>query len=131
VASFALVIAMLSVFGANGSELLGLLKTGALVAAVLVVLGAFGCGYLLSVRERGVVLGLGTAQRNVAAAMVIATRDFTDPRVLVMITASVLVGLLVLFPLAWVLRTRGSVVAPLKFPLPGGARPPHRPGFAS
>jgi arylsulfatase len=36
-------------------------------------------GFLLSRRERSVVLGLGTAQRNIAGAMVIASRDFSDP----------------------------------------------------
>jgi len=95
-----------STFGANFPELIKIVKTGAVVAAVLLILGAFAIGYLLSRHERRTVLGLGTAQRNVAAAMVIASRDFTDRKVLVMVIACALAGLLVLFPIAWLLSRR-------------------------
>jgi len=63
-------------------------------------------GFLLSRPERSAVLGLGTAQRNVAGAMVIASSDFNDPDILVMVTASVLAGLLLLFAIAWLLSRR-------------------------
>jgi BASS family bile acid:Na+ symporter len=106
VATVALVVVVLSTFGANVHELLRILKTGAVVAAVLLTAGAFGIGYLLTRHDRSVVLGLGTAQRNVAGAMVVASRDFSDPDILVMVTASVLAGLLVLFPIAWLLSRR-------------------------
>ena len=75
-------------------------------------------GYLLSRRERRAVLGLGTAQRNVAAALVLASRDFADPDVLVMVTACVLAGLLVLFPIAWLLGRQAPHVG---LPTPEGA----------
>jgi predicted Na+-dependent transporter len=106
VATFALVVVVVSTLGANLDELIRILKTGAGAAGILLTLGAFAVGYLLSRHERSVVLGLGTAQRNVAGAMVIASRDFTDPDILVMVTASVLAGLLVLFPIAWLLSRR-------------------------
>ena len=48
-------------------------------------------------------MGLGTAQRNIAAAMV-ATQDIGDSDVTVMVVVSSLVGLALLFPLAWALR---------------------------
>jgi BASS family bile acid:Na+ symporter len=99
----AVVLVMASTFGANVRALMAIVKTGAVFAGVLLVLGAFVTGFLLSRRERRAVLGLGTAQRNVAAAMVLAARDFKDPDVLVMVTASTLAGLFVLFPIAWVL----------------------------
>jgi BASS family bile acid:Na+ symporter len=106
VATVSLAVVVVSTFGANLHELIRILKSGAVIAGVLLVVGAFGVGYLLSRRERSAVLGLGTAQRNVAGAMVIASRDFSNPDILVMITASVLAGLLVLFPIAWLLSTR-------------------------
>lgn len=106
VASLALVVDIIAIFGANGGELVRILKTGAMVAAVLLVVGAFLVGFLLSRRERSAELGLGTAQRNIAAAMVIASRDFADRNVLVMVTASALAGLLVLFVIAWLLGRR-------------------------
>ena len=87
----------------SSRALIKILKTGALVAGVLLILGAFVVGFLLSRRERRAVLGLGTAQRNVAAALVLASRDFADSDVLVMVTACVLAGLFVLFPIAWLL----------------------------
>jgi predicted Na+-dependent transporter len=106
VSTVAVVVVIASTFGANLNELLKILRTGAVIAGVLLVLGAFAAGYLLSRRERRAVLGLGTAQRNVAAAMVLASQDFKDPDVLVMVTACTLAGLFVLFPMAWLLSSQ-------------------------
>ena len=39
------------------------------------------------------MLGLGTGQRNVAAALVVATQNFADPGVVVMLLVSTLAGL--------------------------------------
>jgi bile acid:Na+ symporter, BASS family len=105
-ATAALVVVFVSIFGANLAELIRMLKSGAVLAGVLLIVGAFAVGYLLSRHERSAVLGLGTAQRNIAAAMVIASRDFTDPDILVMVTACAFAGLLVLFPIAWLLSRR-------------------------
>lgn len=109
-ATVALVLVIVATFGANVQGLVRVVKTGAVVAGVLLVVGAFAVGYLLSRHDRGAVLGLGTAQRNVAGAMVIASRDFTDPDILVMVTACSLAGLLVLFPIAWLLGRRAPHV---------------------
>src|SRR4051812_44908122 len=103
VSTVAVVLVMVATLGANVHELIAIVRTGAVVAGVLLILGAFVSGFLLSRRERGAVLGLGTAQRNIAAAMVLAARDFKDPDVLVMVTATTLAGLFVLFPVAWLL----------------------------
>ena len=106
VSTVAVVLVMVATFGANVPEVITIVKTGAVVAGALLVLGAFVTGYLLSRHERSAVLGLGTAQRNVAAAMVLAAQDFKDPDVLVMVTVSTLAGLFVLFPIAWLLSRR-------------------------
>jgi len=106
VATIALVVVIVSTFGANFQDLVRIVRGSALMAGVLLVAGAFAMGFLLSRPERSAVLGLGTAQRNVAGAMVIASRDFNDPDILVMVTASVLAGLLVLFAIAWLLSRR-------------------------
>ncbi len=110
VATVALVLVIVSTFGANFPELVRMVKAGAVLAGVALTLGAFVAGYLLSRRERSAILGLGTAQRNVAGAMVVASRDFTDPNILVMVTACVLAGLLLLFPLAWLMSRRAPRV---------------------
>jgi predicted Na+-dependent transporter len=105
-ATIMLVVVVVSTFGANFQELIRIVKSGAIVAGVLLIAGAFGIGFLLSRRERSAVLGLGTAQRNVAGAMVIASKDFSDPDILVMVTASVIAGLFLLFAIAWLLGRR-------------------------
>lgn len=99
----AVIVVLGATFAAHFYEVMRIVKSGAIAAAAVLTLGAFAAGFLLSRRERSPVLGLGTAQRNVAAAMVIASRGFTDPDVLVMVTACVLAGLLLLFPIAWLL----------------------------
>ena len=106
VATIALVVVVVSTFGANFQDLIRIVRSGAVVAGILLIAGAFAMGFLLSRPERSAVLGLGTAQRNVAGAMVIASRDFNDPDILVMVTASVLAGLLLLFAIAWLLSRR-------------------------
>jgi BASS family bile acid:Na+ symporter len=117
-ASVALVVSVATIFLANPHELIGIARTGAIAGGILLVVGAFAVGYLLGRRGRSAVLGLGTAQRNVAGAMVVASRDFTDPGILVMVTASVLAGLLVLFPIAWLLSRRAPHLGP---PIPEAA----------
>ena len=70
-------VSVASIFGANFQELVRILKTPAIGAGILLVLGAFAVGYLLSRRERSAVLGLGTAQRNIAGAMIWVTILFS------------------------------------------------------
>ncbi len=110
VATVSLVMVVVSILGANAQDFARILRTPAVLSGTLLILGAFATGSLLSRRDRSVVLGLGTAQRNVAGAMVIASRDFTNPEALVMITASFLAGLIVLFPISWFLSRRAPRV---------------------
>jgi BASS family bile acid:Na+ symporter len=52
-------------------------------------------------------MGLGTAQRNVSAAMVVGVQNFSDqPDVLATIIVGALVGLVVLLPIAGELGKR-------------------------
>jgi BASS family bile acid:Na+ symporter len=44
--------------------------------------------------------GLGTAQRNTAACMIIATQNFSDPNVLVIITLASTLGIVMLLFIA-------------------------------
>ncbi|GEO13717.1 bile acid:sodium symporter family protein [Microvirga aerophila] len=108
VSSIALVALVALTFLANFRAILGVFGTGAIAAAVLVIGGAFALGYLLGgvdPREREVI-ALATAQRNVAAATVVATQSFDDPDVLVMVVVTSIVSLAALFPGAWALGRR-------------------------
>ena len=50
---------------------------------------------------------LGTAQRNIAAALVVGSQSFRDPKVVVMVVVVAIVSLLVLMPLSRLLAKRG------------------------
>lgn len=114
--TIALVLTVISTFVANLQEVIRILTTGALPAALVLFLGAFGIGFLLSRGDQSVVLGLATSQRNIAAAMVVAARSFADPDILVMVTASSLLGLILLFPIAWLVSKREPRLGPPTLP---------------
>lgn len=82
----------------------------AILGALLVVGGGFVMGYLLGGRSasRRTVLGLGTAQRNISAAAVVATQGFGEADTLLMVVVTALVGLAILFPIATKLRERSQ-----------------------
>lgn len=89
----------------------------AVVAALMLIFGAFAIGYLLARpgQSRRTVLALGTAQRNIAASTIVATQDIERANTLVMVVLTAIVSILVLFPLARWLRgraTRGVAPAP-------------------
>jgi len=126
--SISLIVLVAVTFLANFQAILGVFGTGAIAAALLVVVGSFALGYLLGgadPREREVI-ALATAQRNVAAATVVATQSFDDPDTLVMVVVTSIVSMAALFPAAWVLgrrqqrhaeAERGGVAARRKAPL--------------
>jgi len=82
---------VLAVFGTRG------ILAGLLFIAIGFVLGWFLGGPDINTRR---VLALGTAQRNIAAALVVGSQSFTDPKVVVMVVVVAIVSLLVLMPLS-------------------------------
>lgn len=106
VPTITLVLLIVLTFIVNFRSIIDILGNRVIVTAVIVILGAFGIGYLLGwpdITSRN-ILGLGTAQRNIAAATVAATQAFTDSDILVVVVLTSLVGLLLLFPIAKILR---------------------------
>jgi len=106
--SVALLVLIASTLVLNAPLFRDLLGTGAITAAVLLTAGGFGVGYLLSGSgfDRRTVMGLGAGQRNIAAALVVASQGFDDPNTLIMVVLFSLIDLMVLFPIAWMLRRR-------------------------
>ena len=98
ITNIAMIIFMLSIFVAYFPELAGAIGSLAILAALTLVLLAFGIGYFLGGPNAEIrkVLGLGTALRNFAAAITVAALNFTDPDVLVMVLVIILVTLVVL-----------------------------------
>lgn len=108
VSTVSLVLMIVLQLVTNVRNILDLFGTRGVLASVLFLLVGFGLGWLLGGRahETKSVLALGTAQRNIAAALVVGGQNFTDPKVVVMVVVVAVVGLLVLMPLA---RRVGSV----------------------
>jgi BASS family bile acid:Na+ symporter len=98
--SLVLVIALLIVV--NFSSVLSVFGTRGILAAVLFNVAGYGVGWLLGgpAADTRSVLGLGTAQRNIAAAIVVGSQSFTDPKVVVMVVVVAIVGLVILMPLS-------------------------------
>ena len=102
VSTAALVVLLVATVLTNGGRLLDVFGTGAILAALLFIAGAFIIGSLLGMTGRGTreELGLATAQRNIAAATVVATQSFGDPDTLVMVVVTSLIAMVILFPVA-------------------------------
>ena len=75
-------------------HLLGSIGSGVFLAGGLLTVGSLLIGYFLGGprRETKIVMGLGTSQRNVSAAMLITVQNFAQPQVIV----TVLVGALLM-----------------------------------
>ena len=83
----------------NMSEVFG---TGAIIASLGFIAAAFGTGYVMGGEKDHLqdVGGLGTAQRNTAACMIIATQNFEDPKVFIIITLANTLGIVMLLLIA-------------------------------
>src|SRR5215472_2260740 len=98
--SLALLIVLLLI--TNMQNVLSLYGTRGVLASILFIAAGSGMGWLLGGPQsdtRG-VMALGTAQRNIAAALVVGGQNFKDPKVIVMVVVVAIVGLLLLMPLA-------------------------------
>jgi len=105
-ATIALVVLIAATIVANFGSILTILHIRPLAAAIVLIAGAFVIGFLLGGRNRNSreVLGLATAQRNISAALVVATQTFHDPTIVAMVVITSLAGFAVLFPTAFLLR---------------------------
>ena len=94
----------------NFQHIIGLIGTGGILAALVLIVGGVVMGYLPGRPGDGTrsVLGLGTGQRNISAALLVASQNFTDPQVLAMVLTGSTVGLFVLLPLAGELGRRAA-----------------------
>jgi BASS family bile acid:Na+ symporter len=122
VSTVSLVLLTLLLIGLNVEALLGTVGSWALFASALFVAFTLAAGFLLGGPEAGArrVLGLGTAQRNIAAALLIGTTSFSDPEVVTMLLVETIVGLFLLLIAAAFLRSGsrkpGSVSPPTEHP---------------
>ena len=107
-AMYAMVVATLIGYFPN---LLNIIGTGAFLVGLVFVAAAFGLGYLAGWGKDHLedIGGLGTAQRNTAAGVIVAIQNFKDPNVFVMLTLANILGIVMLLFLAKALSRDNKV----------------------
>ena len=110
VSGIALLIMLVTGLGLNVSNIIDLIGSRGFLALILFVVGSLLIGMVLGGRDPAVrsVLGLGTAQRNVAAAILVTTLNFGDTMTLPFVLVASIVLPLILIPTARVLGKRNS-----------------------
>ena len=99
IALYALIVITLVGYYPNLIQIVG---KGAFLVGLAFVGAAFGLGYLAGRGKDHLedIGGLGTAQRNTAAGVIIALENFSDPNVLVMLTLANMLGIVMLLIIA-------------------------------
>ena len=99
ISSLAIVLMLVTVLVLQFSTIIATIGSGGILAVLIFLGGALGIGLLLGGKDASMrsVMGLGTAQRNLAAAMLVAAQNFSDdPNVLVMVMLVAILGLVLL-----------------------------------
>jgi BASS family bile acid:Na+ symporter len=117
ISNISMLAAVALLIGLNFRSMLGTFGSGAVVIAIVFVSASLVVGYLLggtSPTTRS-VLGLGTGQRNIAAALLVATQNFpTEPGVVVMLLVSTFAGLAVLLLAARRFARQATTLSPVE-----------------
>jgi BASS family bile acid:Na+ symporter len=90
----ALLLVLVTSLLANFQELISVIGTGGVLAAFILIGGGVVIGYLLGGPggDTRSVVGLGTGQRNISAALLVSTQSFTNPQVEAMALVGSTVG---------------------------------------
>lgn len=102
ISNVSVILAVVLLVGLHFRAMVDTVGSGAVAAALVFVLATVALGYAAggpSPATRS-VLGLGTGQRNIAAALIVASGTADDPQVVIMLLVSTIVGLFVLVPAA-------------------------------
>jgi len=93
----------------NFESMIALIGSKGLLAAALFIGGALIAGYLLGGKDRSIksVIALGTGQRNISAALVVAAQNF-DSDVITFVLVFSIIGFILLFPTAGELGKRSE-----------------------
>jgi BASS family bile acid:Na+ symporter len=102
ISSVALIIMLVVQLGLNIPSIIDMIGSRGFLAMLLFIAGSLLIGYLLGGRQPGVrnVMALGTAMRNVSAAIVVASQNFSNSDTLSFVLVAGLVMLLGLLPAA-------------------------------
>ncbi len=122
--SLSLILLLVLMLGLNIRNVIALFGSGGLLAVLLLSGIGAAAGYLLGGpgSDTRRVLALGTGQRNLAAAFIVATGNFAAfPDVLILLAAAGLVQMLVMMPLAGEFGRRAQAAG--QAPVPAGPAP--------
>jgi predicted Na+-dependent transporter len=110
ISSLSVLILLVVGLGLNISNILGFIGTRGIGAMTLLILGALVIGLLFGGRDPGVrsAMGLSTANRNGAAALLVATQNFSGTDTLPFVLVGVVLLLLILLPIAKFLGKRSK-----------------------
>ncbi|MGB5565933.1 MAG: bile acid:sodium symporter family protein, partial [Acidimicrobiia bacterium] len=100
--SIAILLMLVGAIILQWSAIVSLIGTGGLVAIIIFLLVSLVLGYVSGGSDPATrsVMGLGTAQRNLSAAMVVGAQNFSDkPDVLITVVVAGLIGLVLLMPI--------------------------------
>ena len=102
ISSLTILVLLVVGLGLNVSNIIALIGTNGLLALLLFIVGSLLIGLLLGGRDAGnrSVMGLGTAQRNVSAALVVTAQNFSGTNTLPFVLVGALLLLLILLPTA-------------------------------
>jgi BASS family bile acid:Na+ symporter len=108
VSNISLILLIALITAANIDKVLQVFGTRGILAGLLFIALGVGTGWLLGGPNADTkrVMALGTGQRNIAAALVVASQSFSDAKVVVMVIVVAIVGLIVLMPLSRALANR-------------------------
>jgi predicted Na+-dependent transporter len=113
VSGVALLLMLVTALGLNISNIIDLIGSYGFLALILFVVGSLLIGFVLGGRDPGVrsVLGLGTAQRNVAAAILVSTLNFSGSMTIPYVLVASIILPLILIPAARWLGKRSEAAA--------------------
>jgi BASS family bile acid:Na+ symporter len=113
ISNVSLILLVLLITAANIDKVLQVFGTRGILAGLLFIALGFGTGWLLGGPDADTrrVMALGTGQRNIAAALVVASQSFSDQKVVVMVIVVAIVGLIILMPLS---RALASLIEPMR-----------------
>jgi BASS family bile acid:Na+ symporter len=113
ISSYAIVLALVAILVVQFSSIIGTIGSGGILAVLIFLAGALVIGLLLGGGDTSMrsVMGLGTAQRNLSAALLVAGQNFSDdPNVLVMVMLVTIIGLTLLMVVGGEMGKRAQVV---------------------
>ena len=108
--SLGLILVVVLLVVVNFNKVLSVFGTRAILAGMLFIAFGYAVGWALGgpAADTRPVLGLGTAQRNIAAALVVGGQSFSNPSVVVMVVVVAIVSLLILLPMSRLLAKKAS-----------------------